>query len=440
MAYRVPFSADLDRTQNLFDFDFAAPDTGNQFFQNTLGPPLLGASSNSNAFPLNTDPFNNVPNFNQQFQTPQLPPLPAVFPERHFADTFGSQQTNPSFPNYQYHHQSPPATTYNRGREGPSWLPDPTYAGLDPNPRRPTPTYVEHRTGVAPLNAQQPRLPSSTTYNSRTHNRQSFRSGPEPNSDDYLSALVDGNFSSPSLPPIASSPLQNTRLQSANLPKPLEIGEAMPSEPHSRRASRGNPVDLTKEEPNFDSTSGIDPNTPSMPPTTRKRGATAVNGETQITPSKRRRASRSSPSTAGRANKAKPKQSAANPFSDEEIPECEALGPDTQETIDLSNATEDVPQELLAPKVDSRIKLGQFQCVICMDDTACLTVTHCGHLFCSACLHSALHIDNMKKTCPVCRTKVDTKEKKGRGQQKSYYHLELKILTANKKGKRPAEA
>ena len=56
-----------------------------------------------------------------------------------------------------------------------------------------------------------------------------------------------------------------------------------------------------------------------------------------------------------------------------------------------------------------------------------------GHLFCSECLHSALHIDNMKKTCPVCRTKVDPKEKKGKNQ-KSYYHLELKIMTANKKG------
>jgi hypothetical protein len=32
----------------------------------------------------------------------------------------------------------------------------------------------------------------------------------------------------------------------------------------------------------------------------------------------------------------------------------------------------------MAPKVDSRVKIGKFQCVICMDDTAALTVTHCG--------------------------------------------------------------
>lgn len=43
----------------------------------------------------------------------------------------------------------------------------------------------------------------------------------------------------------------------------------------------------------------------------------------------------------------------------------------------------------------------------------------------------------MKKTCPVCRTKVDLKDKKGKNT-KSFYHLELKIMTANKKGKQPA--
>lgn len=60
-----------------------------------------------------------------------------------------------------------------------------------------------------------------------------------------------------------------------------------------------------------------------------------------------------------------------------------------------------------------------------------------GHLFCSECLHSSLHIDSMKKTCPVCRTKVDLKDKKGKNT-KSYYHLELKVMTATKKGKQPA--
>lgn len=52
---------------------------------------------------------------------------------------------------------------------------------------------------------------------------------------------------------------------------------------------------------------------------------------------------------------------------------------DTYDTIDLTEATE-IPKELTKPKVDNRIKLSGFQCVICMDDVTTLTVTHCGML------------------------------------------------------------
>lgn len=124
--------------------------------------------------------------------------------------------------------------------------------------------------------------------------------------------------------------------------------------------------------------------------------------------------------------------------------------------LDLTSSTE-VPAELLQPKVDNRTKLSKFQCSICMDDVAGLTVTHCGeftfisvlvrshlltpvpgHLFCSECLHSALHIDHMKKTCPICRQKVDVRPRPGQKQGKNtYFHLELKLMTANRKGKRP---
>ncbi|KAK8048500.1 hypothetical protein PG994_010230 [Apiospora phragmitis] len=104
------------------------------------------------------------------------------------------------------------------------------------------------------------------------------------------------------------------------------------------------------------------------------------------------------------------------------------------EVLDLSKADE-VPKELQKPAIDKRIKLSKFQCVICMDDVSNLTVTHCGHLFCSECLHSALHIDSNKKCCPVCRSKVDVRTT-GKNL-KSYYHLELKVMTATRKGKQP---
>jgi E3 ubiquitin-protein ligase RNF5 len=52
-----------------------------------------------------------------------------------------------------------------------------------------------------------------------------------------------------------------------------------------------------------------------------------------------------------------------------------------EEIIDLVDKDEvppledDKPKE---PKEDNTVKLGSFQCVICMDDVTGLTVTHCG--------------------------------------------------------------
>lgn len=50
---------------------------------------------------------------------------------------------------------------------------------------------------------------------------------------------------------------------------------------------------------------------------------------------------------------------------------------DDLDFIDLVDRTEP-PAELLKPLEDRRIRLGSFQCVICMDDATGLTVTHCG--------------------------------------------------------------
>ncbi|OAA38536.1 hypothetical protein NOR_06564 [Metarhizium rileyi] len=51
-------------------------------------------------------------------------------------------------------------------------------------------------------------------------------------------------------------------------------------------------------------------------------------------------------------------------------------------TIDLTEANQ-VPEELKKPEPDNRVKVSNFQCVICMDDVKTLTLTHCGksHLF-----------------------------------------------------------
>jgi len=69
-------------------------------------------------------------------------------------------------------------------------------------------------------------------------------------------------------------------------------------------------------------------------------------------------------------------------------------------------------------------------------------LTQKGHLFCSECLHQALYAGNGKKCCPVCRAVINTSAI-GKGDQKKQpkngiFALEMKLMTANKKGKQPA--
>ncbi|KAF7562702.1 hypothetical protein G7046_g1452 [Stylonectria norvegica] len=110
-------------------------------------------------------------------------------------------------------------------------------------------------------------------------------------------------------------------------------------------------------------------------------------------------------------------------------------------TIDLTEATE-LPEELTkpdVPEVDNRIKIAAFQCVICMDDVTTLTVTHCGHLYCAQCLHSSLNVPATKGKCPMCRQKLDLKSRATYNTKtKGYWPLELKLMTATRKGKRKA--
>ncbi|KAM7222469.1 hypothetical protein V8F06_002247 [Rhypophila decipiens] len=115
---------------------------------------------------------------------------------------------------------------------------------------------------------------------------------------------------------------------------------------------------------------------------------------------------------------------------DEEIPIVDLVNPE--------KVSEAISQQKQKPK--NEVKLGTFQCVICMDDCTDLTVTHCGHLFCSECLHSSLHIDVSKKVCPICRQAVETKPAGGKftQKQKGFYHLELKLMTKKTLGRRPA--
>ncbi|KAL2156446.1 hypothetical protein VTH82DRAFT_1191 [Thermothelomyces myriococcoides] len=101
--------------------------------------------------------------------------------------------------------------------------------------------------------------------------------------------------------------------------------------------------------------------------------------------------------------------------------------------VDLVDKTE-VPPDTSNSQEDNKkyVRMSTLDCVICMDSAKDLTVTHCGHLFCSACLHSALNMDQSRRICPICRQKIDRQpagSTKFGQKAKGYYPLELKLMT-----------
>jgi hypothetical protein len=215
------------------------------------------------------------------------------------------------------------------------------------------------------------------------------------NDDDFLAALVTGNFSSPSLPPHRSSPRQLSPLHYESIPHQEQaVDDAnMPTRSTAvpvprtaaservRRASRSSAASMVdptspKTERASGSPAGGDAATPMAPPSTRKRIRASTAASAQGAPSRRS-------STSTRSRPVKPARSSRKTTStvdDEDVFKdgSSVVGrEDDDDVLDLTGANE-VPEELLKPKVDNRVKLGKFQCVICMDDVSNLTVTHCG--------------------------------------------------------------
>ncbi|KAK4151508.1 hypothetical protein C8A00DRAFT_17081 [Chaetomidium leptoderma] len=112
-----------------------------------------------------------------------------------------------------------------------------------------------------------------------------------------------------------------------------------------------------------------------------------------------------------------------------------------REVVDLVDKDE-VPAEIVKSQ-DTRkyVKLSVFDCVICMDNAKDLTITHCGHLFCAECLHSALNMNQTRQICPICRQRIEKMPNSGKFGQKTkgFYPLELKLTTRKILGNRPPE-
>jgi hypothetical protein len=85
----------------------------------------------------------------------------------------------------------------------------------------------------------------------------------------------------------------------------------------------------------------------------------------------------SSPTTPGRQKRRRTSNAAAQPPEPDPVA-AEDSGSDS-DVIDLRDPTK-LTEQLLQRQQEKagRIRLGQFQCAICMDHATSLTVTHCG--------------------------------------------------------------
>ncbi len=329
---------------------YATPNTANlplRLYHGALFAPAL-----QSPLPTPQTPAPAHPDRHSSFRLPEclIPPRPGgyhfpVYPRNHHPQTPQDIQGSNRLP-YSF-----PASSLSSLATTPTTLSQPHMSNINP---RPTPPLSQAQCFPRPT-------------------------GATPSIDDhYLNALVTQDFSSPSLPPLSNSPSPTT-LSPSNRSGFVAAGQEMPPSTRRRISNRGGAVDLTKQEPDFEApNSGVDSSIPlaAMPAAARRRSVASV---ADTTVRKRRPSAATSPTS--RPSKARRKEqpihrdSQSSPFEDDVIPGLN--GHDGSEPIDLCNATE-VPAELMAPKVDNRVKIGKFQCVICMDDTTALTVTHCG--------------------------------------------------------------
>ncbi|OBT46690.1 hypothetical protein VE00_02616 [Pseudogymnoascus sp. WSF 3629] len=110
---------------------------------------------------------------------------------------------------------------------------------------------------------------------------------------------------------------------------------------------------------------------------------------------------------------------------------------DTSYAEVMKKRQEDLIKQQRQAELDKPQKLATTQCVICLDQPEELAITHCGHMFCSSCLHGALNVGTGKRSCPVCRTAIGAPKKDGKQPKTGVFHLAMKLMT-KKQGKKPA--
>lgn len=98
--------------------------------------------------------------------------------------------------------------------------------------------------------------------------------------------------------------------------------------------------------------------------------------------------------------------------------------------------------QMAKEEAEKPVRLAQIECVVCLDNPTDLVVTHCGHLFCSLCLHHTLEQSGPGGSgprCPSCRAKIVTRPApSGKENKQSFYPLGIKLKVSTKSGKKKA--
>ena len=188
----------------------------------------------------------------------------------------------------------------------------------------------------------------------------------EPTSDDFLQALLTGDFSSPSLLP------QNPRSPDVFRPDLADASQPVTdvSQPASASAQ---PRGIKREDDSETNLRDLD-----AMPAARKRTAAASRAETGPSTKRARtsRAAKARPTTSTKRLPSKTAPSRQDVFGTSDNENEEAKPSAETDELDLTTMGNDFVNAETKP--DNSIKLSSFQCVICMDDVTNLTVTHCG--------------------------------------------------------------
>jgi hypothetical protein len=167
-----------------------------------------------------------------------------------------------------------------------------------------------------------------------------------------------------------------------------------------------------------------------MPPNTRRRwnGESVVDLTIDSSPPSEARSQSRQPKRRKRAaqepangQSSKRRKGTSRSVKAEDELEVEQLdltneAPSAEEELAQAQTAAAVLAQQAATSASGPLKIGQRQCIICMENFTNITITACGHVYCHECLTQALlagekNSEGGKANCPVCRKQVSRKAK-----------------------------